>query len=514
MIIHEPVGRHHTGIPGIYTRNPDQEIARFVTRVRRRQREVLIVNYGVAGLAAGFLAAFVMSGISLAVPFYYAVPAGMTGIVIALVASIIAAVVKTPGMEKSALMADEKGLRERVITAFSLRGRTDGFSMLQKRNAAAIISRFSVEKAFPLSVDKKTAALLILTVIGFLILSTVPSAAKERARAEHQIMEEAEAEIEKVEDVLRDIKTISEISLVEKEALTEMLGEVKKEMQEVRTGEELKKAEERFQKKLESAMEKTENEELARALEEKIDTELKKETQNYEGEFEKVKQALQEAENGGRDSLGDAARQMEELAELLGDMELAEAAGELRISEGTITDIQAAELLLAEALERADGNGQSGGEEADLFVGEQGGDQNGGQNGDGQDEGFEELYGLISGSQGGTGSGNNGFGGRGGDGWDTGSAIGQEGSAKSPQEMVTVPDAAIGDDENLTGKQNDSSQSYLQESDQSLTWAGEQVDYNQVKSEYSQRAYEKVDGANYPGEVKEQIKSYFEQINR
>ncbi len=508
MIVHEPVIGNHSQFNRQY-QDPDRDILVFVNRVRRRQRQILIVNHSIAALAAGFLAALIMGAVSLAEPFYYAVPTGLIAVAGALAAGIVIGIIRTPGPEQAALLADEKGLRERVITALSLRGRQDYFSMLQKKNTVAVIAGFAVKKNFPLAVNKKAAALLVLTCSGFLVVSFLPAAAKEQARATQQIIREAEAEMEKAEELIRDINAISEVSLAEKEALTDMLSEVKAELQEVRTGEELKKAEERFDKKLETAIENTDNVDLADAMEAKLDYELKKDTQQYEGEFEQVKQALQDAAAGSQGSLEDAARQMEELAQQLGDTGLLEAAGELRMGGGSMADIEAAELILAEAYERANSEGQdslegqTGGEGA-AVIGE---GEDGDYNGDG-------LYGLInSGGQSGSDV-QDGIGAAGGDGWDQGSTASQEGAAKSPQEMITVPGAAVGNDENLTGKQNDSDQSYLQESDQSLTWAGEKVDYNQVKSEYSRRAYEKVDGSNYPGEVKEQIKSYFEQINQ
>lgn len=516
MIVHEPVIGNHSQLNHRQSRDsgPDRDILGFVTRVRRRQCRNLVVSHSVTALAAGFPAAFIMGAVSLAVPFYYAVQAGLVIIAGSLAAGIVVGIIRTPGLERSALLADEKGLRERVITAFSLRGRQDYFSMLQKKNTVAVISGFSVTKNFPLTVNKKAVALLVLSCIAFLIVSTLPSAAKEQAKATQEIIREAEAEIEKAEDIIREVKSISEVSPAEQEVLTDMLTEVKEELQEARTGEELKKAEERFQKKLETAIETTDNEDLSQALKEYINDDLKKDTQSYEGDFEQVKQTLKEAEAGSQESLEEAAQQMEELAQLLDDMELMEAAGELRTGEGTPENIEAAELILAEAFERSGEQGQSGGsgqegsDGTDIIVGGQDGDS------DGQDDG---LYGLINAGQNGAGDADDSDGnkqGIGGEGWDKGSTVSQEGAAKSPQEMITVPGAAVGGDENLTGKQNDSDQSYLQESDQALTWAGEKVDYNQVKSEYSERAYEKVDGSNYPGEVKDQIKSYFEQINQ
>ncbi len=539
MIVHEPVSGNHSQLNRRQSRDrfPDRDILDFVTKVRRRQRKILIVKHSIVALAAGFLAAFIMGAVSLAEPFYYAVPAGLVIIAVSLAAGIVIGIIRTPSIEKAALLADEKGLRERVVTAISLRGRQDYFSMLQKKNTVAVIAGFSVTKYFPLTVNKKAAALLVFSCTAFLIVSALPSASKEQARAMQEIIQEAEAEIEKAEDIIREVKAIPEISLAEQEVLTDMLNEVTEELQEARTGEELKKAEERFQKKLETAIETTDNEELSQALKEHLNADLKKDTQSYEGDFEQVKQALKEAADGSQESLEEAAQKMEELAQLLDDRELMEAAGELRISEGTIEDIEAAELILAEASERSSEKGQSDGGQEDSDGDTIADGQDGNQDSDGDAiAGSQDSDGdAIADSQGSDGQNGDGLSGLisagqsgsddrydseenipriSGEGWDKGSTASQEGAAKSPQEMITVPGAAVGDDENLTGKQNESDQSYLQESDQSLTWSGEKVDYNQVKSEYSERAYEKLDGSNYPGEVKEQIKTYFEEINQ
>ena len=78
--------------------------------------------------------------------------------------------------------------------------------------------------------------------------------------------------------------------------------------------------------------------------------------------------------------------------------------------------------------------------------------------------------------------------------------------------MVSVP-GALGDDENLTGRQNEGA-SYTSQGGASLTWSGNSVEYGQVIGEYSRQALSRISGSDYPAGVQDIIKSYFEQLNQ
>lgn len=464
----------------------DQEILQFIKKVKSRQQEILVVNFTVYTLTIGFLIACVMGGLSFIMPFYYAIPISIFSICLAFVIGVVIGIMKTPNLEKSALKADEKGLRERVVTAYDLCGKEDYFSVLQKQNAWGMICHFPIRKNFPLHIDIRAVVLLALFCFGFCVLSILPAKTKEQAKAEHEIIKESKEQIKKVNDVLKNIEKISELSEQKKEELKEMLNATRKEFKEANTEQDLKKAEERFQKKLEMAFEK-EQKDFAKA-------------------FEEAKQALESAKSDNQnqqDGKESAAKELEKLAEELNDAELKEAADSLKNSEGSEQDIAEAKEALEKAEERAREQNEdyaSGSEEQDG-AGESDSADNGNDSGNGEDSGTENGNGEKSN----TGSGK---------GWDKGNRNGKEGSAKAQKEMVTVPDAEVGNDEDLEGKQNNGGTKYSQKTNQSKTWSGEKKDYNQVKAEYSKRAYNRINSSNYPGSVKDKVKLYFEKLNQ
>ena len=109
------------------------------------------------------------------------------------------------------------------------------------------------------------------------------------------------------------------------------------------------------------------------------------------------------------------------------------------------------------------------------------------------------------------GTGSNG-GNQSGSGWNRGSDMGQEGSRKTT-DTVTIPEGTLGEDDNLTGKVDDSGQMQKSKADQANAVAGNKVDYSKVSAEYKQKAYKQVDGASYPAKLKKQIRNYFDGLN-
>ena len=78
--------------------------------------------------------------------------------------------------------------------------------------------------------------------------------------------------------------------------------------------------------------------------------------------------------------------------------------------------------------------------------------------------------------------------------------------------MITIPDLGVQDNERLEGKINSNGTGITQRGGEA--WAGTSVDYQQVIGDYSQNAYNKVQGSNYPSGVQDIVKSYFEELNK
>ena len=78
-------------------------------------------------------------------------------------------------------------------------------------------------------------------------------------------------------------------------------------------------------------------------------------------------------------------------------------------------------------------------------------------------------------------------------------------------EMISVPND-IGDDDNLIG-QAGQGESYTSTGGPSLTWKGQQVEYNSVFGQYKEQAISQIENGTYPSGVQDIIKSYFEKLS-
>lgn len=156
----------------------DQRIRKFVYRVRGRLREQKIVDDLLMAAGIGLGIGVILSLISLFVPFYYAVPLAAGIVVFSFITGIMIGIKHTPAPMEAALLADAKGHKEKLSTAFYLKGKDDAFSMLQKKDAVAITESFQIRKEFPLRLPVKRA----LIVFGLAALFTISSLLKTPAR--------------------------------------------------------------------------------------------------------------------------------------------------------------------------------------------------------------------------------------------------------------------------------------------------------------------------------------------
>ena len=53
----------------------------------------------------------------------------------------------------------------------------------------------------------------------------------------------------------------------------------------------------------------------------------------------------------------------------------------------------------------------------------------------------------------------------------------------------------------------------MTESNQTATWSGQSVDYNQVIGNYTNQAYTNMESSNIPDSMKDLIRDYFTELN-
>lgn len=510
----------------------DARIRKFVYGVRSRLREQCIIDSVISMVTAGLGLGVILSLISLVMPFYYAVPLAAAVVLISFVAGIFWGINRTPDAKQAALLADAKGHKEKISTAFYLAEREDAFSVLQKRDALRVIDGFSVRKEFPLRLSWKRSAMICGLALLFAAGSLFDTPAKQQAAERHLVSKESEKEIAKLEKVEKQIQENKEISETEAGEIKEQIETAKRELKESDSLEELTKAKERVIKKMEMAAEHAETEAFRETLQNAAAEAKEQDELDRQELAKKAEEALEKAKNGSRRDKQEAYEKLSELAGKLSDEELKEAAEAYKESG----DSYAMENALAAATKRMEGNGRdlannqasvnasqnNGNGQNQMSAGNQNSGNNGQNQTSGQGDGSQEGNGTNPGSNGaggagsGTGANNNGAGNNGGNGagagWNRGSKQGQEGPAKTA-ENITIPDGELGDDENLTGKAVADGAGTKQKSEQSQAWSGNKVSYGQVSGSYKDKAYKRIEGANYPGRMKDKIRNYFDGLN-
>lgn len=513
----------------------DGKIKRFVYRVRGRLREQLVIDNLIKFTGIGMLIAVVVSLIALVVPFYYGIVVATIVLVLSFCAGIIWGIRKTPSPMQAALMADAKGYQEKLTTAFFLQGKEDAFSQLQKKDAMRIVEQFQIRREFPIRIQWKQTAVLFLLTIVFVVSSLVDTPAKREAIVKHDVSKETKEELARLEKVEKELEKHPELAQNEVADVKEQLKNARKELKEAESYEDLKKAEERINKKLEMASKDMKDKTLAQMMEEAAKEGQEAEKEKEEQLAKEAKEALEKAEKGNEKDKQEAYEKLKKLAAATGDENLSQVAEAYKESSYSDSDYAAATQSLNETIHNMQGtdmaqntnsnrennsnqsnsnqnnSNQNNGQNSS---GQNSNNQNNNQSSNGQNNGNRNSNqsGQNGNGQGGSGAGA-GNGGNGyGDGWNYGGMKGKEGDRKTAED-ITVPNGEIGDDENLTGKANGNDSSITQKSNQSKAWSGNKVSYGEVSGKYKDKAYKKVDGSNYPSKLKDKIRNYFDGLN-
>ncbi len=569
----------------------DKKIYGFVRKIRIRLAVQKILEALQTALVTGTAAMLSLSLLSLLLPFPYARHLETAVLLLSVAAGILEGIWHAPDMMGAALAADKKGYKERISTALFLAGSDNPFAELQKKDALALLEGskegaggsgqsggFQIRKEFPYRISWKKAAVAVLLAACFVGSCFVDSPARRQAeetKLQKDRADAAVAHIEKLENGLEEelkekLEELNGISdkeqsdIKQKEKVKKELSELKEQLEitkenlsKARTAKELLKEQERLAQKLEEAGSQMENQALADALRNAVQS-AKQQQEESRRELQKdAEDALAQAEHGSAEEKKKAYEKLTDLASALGDDALQEAADNYRDAGFAGLDAAAVQSILAQAGSRLDGShtfasgAASVNPDATATVSQPGqtssnsnknsgtsgnGKQNGTGSGTGKGQGNNHNSsqaggsgtgkgtgsGAGSGSNGsgnGTGNGSgagSGSGGRGkgsGTGWNYGSKRGQEGAAQTG-ESVTIPAGKTGDDANLTGKANGNQSSSYVQSDSSPAWAGSKVSYGSVSGEYRKKAYQKLDGASYPDSLKDQIRDYFSGLNQ
>lgn len=533
----------------------DRQIEKFVARLRLWIFGQRLVHGLLWCLPVGLFVGAALEMVSFFVPWYqvHYWAAGAVGL--GVLVAVAWALWRYPSAHEAAMILDRTGLRERTVTALELAGDESFFASLQKKDAWEQLSQVMVRKQLPFSITWKRPVLLGAMCIFLAVSCMLPSPAKTKAKELQKVAEKVQEEVEKVEKAEDELEK-EELTNEEAEEYQALMDSIKKELETADSEEALEKALERARKKLTQIAEKTEKKsvknqmsQLSLALNPEKGSEKDTNGQNNSQqasaqmenaaemekaaeEAEELLEKLQEAENLdelSEEELEAAKEALENLAEMTDDQELAQSLQDVasQIGSGTVSSstlasaqatVSAMKKAAGSALASNNGNGSSGsGDSSGRKALGKNGDGSGNSNGNGSGNGSGNGTGNGSGNGNGSGSGNgsgngSGSGSGSGGGWNYGGKNGYEKDISYNGELVSVPNG-VGDDENLTGKNNEGTSYSIQGGD-ALTWSGNAVDYEQVVGEYSKQALSEIEQSDYPAGVQDIVKSYFEELNQ
>lgn len=425
-------------------------------------------------ISFGALAAVLVEGISLFVPFYYAnyFAAGCIGI--GCLVGIVRAVMTWADEKAAARKLDSFGLQERTLTAYENLDKEDAFTKLQRNDAVQMLKENENNICIPIRPNTRHLLAFIFSLVCVCTLAMVPSVAKEQAKELHalkQEVKEKKKELSSVMDALEDIDTKS-LSAEEKKKLQELMKSLemsKKELDQVESAQELASANERLQFKYQETVQS-----LTSIDPSKIGVK----------EAQQIAQAAS-GQTGGSSNGNDTAG----------------ANGQLADGSNNNGDSQSSS---------GDGNNENNtsGDGNLTENGNRDGDGDGNGNGNGQGNGD----GNGSGSGNGNGQGNgNGNGNGNGSGSGKGSGRGT-GSSSTAHDYVTVPNK-VGDDSSLHGDKTGKNNSDYYRAQNGLTWEGDHVSLDSVIADYTKNAYEGISSGRYPSGMENVIKDYFKNLN-
>ena len=491
----------------------DQIIWKFVHKVRRRIGGQVVRRTLCDVACIGLVLACGISFFSLFVPFYYAVYVESIVLGSAVFVGIGLGIHRVPTLEQAALWADDKGYQEKITTAFGLRGKEDPFSMLQKQDAVAVIANLSVAKLFPFKISVQRVIVLLLLAVLLAGGNLLDSPSRQYAREHHAVQVEVKKETAKVEKVERQLTNKESVSETEIAKVQNQLEQTKKELAKAESAKELQQVKERYLKKMQQTAEQTTDTKLRKALQKQA-KQIEREQEEQKKKLARdAKQAMEQAKDGKGKEQKLAYDKVKEYAQTNGLEELETQIEEYKQSDYSEADYVKANATLTRSLQNTDRASrltQKNAKSPDKRESNSGTRMQ-------KDSNSESRTGKGNSANGNSkGRSNNGTGSNGGNqsgsGWNRGSDMGQEGNRKTT-DTVTIPEGTLGEDDNLTGKVDDSGQMQKSKADQANAVAGNKVDYSKVSAEYKQKAYKQVDGASYPAKLKKQIRNYFDGLN-
>lgn len=538
----------------------DRELLKLFRKVRDRIHGNLILNYGIIGTAAALSCSILAALLSRFVPIYAIYSKAALGVLAATLLAVIYGAFRTPKNRQVALKVDSLGLQERTLTAVELIGEQSTFAVLEKQDALKHLKAINLKKALPIRPNKKYLVICALLIVVLGVSAFIPNPMAEKARELNQLKQEIAKQEKKISQVEKNIEKNAKLTAEQKKEAELKLQELRKELKAAQNKNDIDKALQKSQKKLEYLSDKyTDSKEN---LEKLLNTLAKNQSTKQLADMIKnsnekqlkdnLKQFADQLKKMDKEQLKQLSKNISELAnQIKNDPELRQALSQLaqKLASGEMGDVSDTLDKLSDSISdlMSDESFRQAMEELSKQLGEmqqgQQGEQQGNQDGQGtpgegsKDGGGQQTSGQ-GGNQPGTGQGQGQGAGQGqgqgkgqGGGAGSGTDMGQEnpnpitpgsgiqkkdGSTKKigEYEKIFTSKTLGGDGEqtNLTGKKNNGGSTDQITTDKSQSVRGSSVPYNQVIGEYKQNALDSINSNDIPSGMKDLVKDYFSSL--
>lgn len=441
------------------------EFLNIIRACRRRLNMAGFLARLVFAMSVGAGAGILFQVVSFVIPLYYVNVYMGIALLSAAVSAAVVSLIKRSTMERTALVMDSFGFKERIITAYEHLKDEGALFALQRKDAMESLRAHKGKIRIPLCPDRKKTVLSVMLLAVMAGLAFVPSPMKDRAEELHRIRQEAREKEKEIEEIVEELEKLEEseqetLTPEQLEALQEMIESLQSSVSEYQQASSM---------------------EALQAVGEKLKF-------KYENMSSRMSGLAGSIRSGATASLM-SAEAMQAMADKLQQM-----SGNASPNEGNLASDQGQNGDGQGDGQNGQGNGQSG--------------QGNGKNGQGQGNG----NGQGNGQGDGQGSGQNGKGyGQNGQGNGTGTGRGT-GTANNAHDYVSIPNA-IADSENLTGNAGSHDDSEYFRAQNGLSWEGTHMSYEAVIGSYEQNAYEGIAAGRYPSGMENVIKEYFSSFN-
>ncbi|GMQ61825.1 ATP synthase subunit B family protein [Vallitalea maricola] len=475
----------------------NESIISIIKKVRRKIIYKMLIENVLLSITGGVIACIVLAIIAHITPITFIYIKSAYIMIISMLIGVVYSLFNIPDNNYTAKIIDEKGLKERTITALELMESNNPYARIEIEDAYSHLRKIDYKKIISLKPSTKKFVLSISMVTILIIILAIPNRHRnivEQKERMHIVKEEEKDEIEKIK---KEIKKDVFLTEKDKKELEKEIAKLNKEISSINDEKEYKKQaesnkkiiehkknkakEENFEKLAKKMLENNSLQELGKALSDKEFDKAKKEIDKL---IEEAKKMSDKEYNDMLADLSDklAGLDISQLQDALGDL-----ANEMEMTSITLSNSQYAS---SNSNNGNPGKSQNNNQSSSTGA-------NSAQNGQGSGQGNGQ--GSGQGNQQGNGNSNGKGQGRG------------KGSANSETDNESL-DAST-QDKNINGKRGNKDDSQIQMTKEGISIGGEKVPYVQVIGEYESKAYESMNTSDIPKGMQEVVKEYFSGLN-